>query len=371
MNNSVAVIGAGNGGTAIAAHILSMGGSVKLCDLFPQYLKEIMTSGYINLTYQDKVTKVTPTLVTTNVEDAIKGVKLIMVVTPAFTHRMIAEACSKYLEDGQVIVLNPGRTAGAIEFLNTIRELGCKKEVIVAESQTLIYSCRKTDGNSVSIYEVKKSVDISCIPSKKINMVIEALSPYYTQFEPVPNIAWTSFANIGSMFHPAPILLNIGRIENDTKGFKYYWEGISPSVAKMIEIIDRERLGVAKAYNVDIISAKDWLLKSYDTYGDTLHERIINNKGYEDILAPTDIQVRYITEDVPTGLVPISELGNAIDVHTPNIDAIIQISSSIYKMDFRETGRSLKNLGIMGMKGEEIIEYFKTGVKYKLERSSI
>ena len=37
MNMSVAVIGAGNGGTAIAAYMASQGAEVNLSDLFPQY----------------------------------------------------------------------------------------------------------------------------------------------------------------------------------------------------------------------------------------------------------------------------------------------------------------------------------------------
>ncbi len=366
MINSVAVIGAGNGGTAIAAHILSMNGSVNLCDLFPEFLKDIQEKGYINLNYNDEVTKVKPTLVTSNIGEAIKGVKIIMVVTPAFTHKMIAEACCEFLEDGQIVILNPGRTAGAIEFLHTIRSLGCNKDIIVSESQTLIYSCRKTDGNSVSIYGIKKSVDISSIPGNRINEVIEALTPFYTQFNPVSNVMWTSLSNIGSLFHPIPVLLNIGRIESDERGFKYYWEGISPSVGELIEIIDEERLSVANAYGADIISAKDWLVKSYDTYGETLYERINNNKAYEEIKAPRNIHVRYVTEDVPTGLVPISELGKVVGVSTPNIDAVIEIASSIYKTNFRETGRSLKNLGINGMFKEDILQYFKTGLEGEL-----
>ena len=361
MIEPIAVIGAGNGGTAIAAHILNKDGSVNLCDLFPDYLRDIQEQGYINLNYQDKSIKVKPALVTTDMKEAIKGVKLIMIVTPAFTHKLIAEACSQYLEDEQVIVLNPGRTGGALEFLNTVRKLGCNKDIVVAEAQTLIYSCRKTDGNSVNIYGKKKSVDISCIPNTRINDVVELLSPYYSQFKPVPDVAWTSFANIGSMFHPTPMLLNMGRIENDNRGFKYYWEGISPSVADMIEIIDKERVNVANAFGAEVLSAKEWLMQSYNTYGDTLHERIINNKAYGDINAPTNIQVRYVTEDVPTGLVPISELGRVADISTPNIDAVIRLTSSLYRTNFREIGRSLKNLGINNMQKDEIMSYFKTG----------
>lgn len=361
MSNPFAVIGAGNGGLAIAAHIKSMGGEVRLYDIFPEVLTPIKKSGHINLTYMDIEEQVELNLVTEDIGEAITGAKTILIVTPAFTHKMIAEKCEPFLEDGQIIVLNPGRTAGAIEFLSKIRELGCKKNIVVSETQTLIYSCRKTNGDSVTIYGLKKSVDIASIPSNKVMEVISELSSYYPQFKPVKNTLITSLSNIGSLFHPIPVLLNIGRIETDERGFKYYWEGISPSVSELIEIVDSERLQVAKALGLDILSVKEWLVESYDTYGDTLHQLIGNNKAYEDILAPNTINTRYVTEDVPTGLVPISEFGKKLGVPTPNIDALILLASSIFKIDFRANGRSLENLGIKDYSKDRIIRYIENG----------
>lgn len=117
MNKKVAVIGAGNGGMAVSAYLSLSGVSVNLCDLFPEYTNDIIKEGGIKLVGVDKNGFAKMNLVTNNIHDAIKGVKLIMVVTPAFTHKMIAEDCSKCLEDGQIVVLNPGRTAGALYFL--------------------------------------------------------------------------------------------------------------------------------------------------------------------------------------------------------------------------------------------------------------
>ena len=327
------------------------------------FLKDIQYSGYIELTYSGKTERVHPALVTADVAKALAGAGLIMVATPAFTHKMIAKACAEFLEDGQIIVLNPGRTGGALEFLTTVRDLGCQKDIIVAEAQTLIYSCRKTAGNAVSIYGVKNAVDVSAFPANRIDAVLAALTPYYDQFQPVKNGLATSLANIGSMFHPLPVLLNVGRIENDERGFRYYWDGITPSVAALIEQLDAERLAVAASYGVSILSAKEWLARSYETHGDTLYERIRNNEAYGDISGPKTIQVRYMTEDVPNGLVPIAALGDAAGVETPMIDAVITLASGLYHTDFKTEGRSLQNLGIDGMSKQAILHYFETGVK--------
>lgn len=361
METTVAIIGAGNGGSAIAAYLASQGVKIHLCDLFPQYLEGIQAAGGIDLTLDGKTSHYPLEMVTGDVPEAIRGVHLIMVVTPSFTHKMIAEACYSALTDGQVVVLNPGRTGGALEFQNTIRSKGCTANITTAETQTLIYSCRKTGPASVEIYGVKKEVELGAFPSSQTQRVLDLLQGYYPQFTPAQNCLETSLSNIGALFHPAPVLLNIGRIESDPKGYRYYWDGISPSVAVLVKAIDKERMAVAQAYGVRILSAEEWLRQSYDTYGDNLYDLIQHNQAYGDIMAPTTIEARYVTEDVPMSLVPISELGKAAGIFTPTIDSVIQLTSTIYKRDFRAEGRCAKNLGIEGMNKEQVAHYFETG----------
>lgn len=361
IKTTVAVVGAGNGGTAIAGYLASMGVRVHLCDLFPQYLAGIREAGGIDLTTDGQTIHQPLHMVTENAVEAIRGVHLVMVVTPSFTHRMIAEACCDALTDGQVVVLNPGRTGGALEFLNIIRSGGCKADITVAETQTLIYSCRKTGPAAVEIYGVKKEVALGAFPANRTQQVLNLLHPFYPQFIPAKNCLETSLSNIGALFHPTPVLLNIGRIESDTAGYRYYWDGISPSVAVLIKEIDRERMAVAKAYNIQVLSAEAWLRHSYNTDGDDLYDLIQNNQAYGDIMAPKTIQARYVTEDVPMSLVPISELGRIAGVLTPNIDAVIRLTSTIYGRDFHTEGRCAKSLGLEGMSKEQVAHFFETG----------
>ena len=107
--------GAGNGGSAIAAYLSSLHVKVNLCDLFPEYIEGIQAAGGIDLIQDGACKHCTLNLVTSDVAQAIRGVRLILVVTPSFTHRLIAEACCTALTDGQVVVLNPGRTGGALD----------------------------------------------------------------------------------------------------------------------------------------------------------------------------------------------------------------------------------------------------------------
>ena len=363
MGIPVAIIGAGNGGAAFAAHMTLCGEEVRLTDLFPEVLKDIKKAGTILLKYREVTRSVQPSLVTEDVAEAIRGAKLIMVITPAFTHRMIAKACAGYFEDDQVIVLNPGRTAGALEFSQVLRANGCSRDVVVAETQTLVYSCRRLSQEAaVEVYGIKNKVDISALPGDRMGYVLRLLRNSYPQFTPVDSTLTTGLANIGCIFHPAPILLNTGRVETGKESFLYYIEGISPSVAKVAESIDRERLAVAAAYGVTVPSAFQWLDESYEVTGDTLYERIQSNEAYSDIVAPRSINARYITDDVPNGLIPIAELGKVVGVKTPIMDAIITLADTLFERDFSKEGRTLASLGLEGASKEEICQRFKTGI---------
>ena len=80
-----------------------------------------------------------------------------------------------------------------------------------------------------------------------------------------------------------------------------------------------------------------------------------NNPAYYEILAPTTINCRQITEDIPTGIVPMSELGKVASVPTPLFDALITMCSTLLQTNFKECGRNLTKLGWGELSKEEIL----------------
>ncbi len=197
-------------------------------------------------------------------------------------------------------------------------------------------------------------VPVAALPSTETGRVIHALKDAFPQFVPADNVLQTSFDNIGAIFHPAPTILNSGRIESTAGDFEYYHEGITPAVAKVIEQMDYERMAVAEALGVEAISAHAWLDAAYGATGATLYDAIQNNIGYKGIKAPENLQHRYIFEDVPASLVPISSIGDMLGVQTGMIKSIISLGSGIHGVDYWATGRNVKRLGIAGMTVRQI-----------------
>ncbi len=350
----IAVIGAGNGGQAFAGYFASQGHEACVCEARTEVVERLHELGEIRL--EGRMTCVgKPKLVTENVGKAIEGAELIMVTVTANAHKVLAKQMLSYLADNQVVVLNPGRTGGAIEFKRVLEENGFNKRIYLAETQTLVFACRIVETGLVNIIGVKDKVLVSAYPSSDTKVVLKKLSHVFDCFYAAKNVLVTSFENIGAVFHPCVVLFNEAAIERGNQF--YFYREMTPGLARLIEKVDAERIAVAKAYGLDIISASDWVSYAYkDIKGDNLCERMRNNPAYYEILAPTKIDCRQITEDIPTGLVPFSEFGKAAGVPTPLIDATITICSELLQKDFRKEGRNLKNLGFGGLNVEEILK---------------
>ena len=86
-----------------------------------------------------------------------------------------------------------------------------------------------------------------------------------------------------------------------------------------------------------------------------------NNPAYYDIKAPGSIFTRQLTEDIPTGVLPIMELGKAAGVRVPLLESMIHTIEALLDMDLHTNGRSLTNLGLKGKTKEEIINFIVYG----------
>lgn len=360
-----AVLGAGHGGTAMAGHLSLMGFDVSLYNRSEARLRSIKSAGGLELLVEcgDSMPHGFARLgvVTTDAGEAISGKDILMVVVPATAHRFIAEQIAPHLVDGQIIVLNPGRTGGALETLKTIRDCGCRAEVIVAEAQTFIYASRSVNPAQTKVFRLKNSIPVAALPAHCTPRVVKALRTAFPQFVPGDNVMKTSLDNIGAIFHPAVTVLNAGRIESTQGDFDYYTEGITPSVALILESMDKERVQVAEALGFRAMSAREWLYIAYDAAGRTLHEAMRANRGYDGIKAPKSVYHRYITEDIPMSLVPIASLGELVEVPTPTIDSVILLGSVLHGVDYRSIGRTAESLGLAGKSLKEIRQFILDG----------
>lgn len=347
------VIGAGHGGLAMAGNLAIQGFSVNLYNRSEERLQPVRTLGGIQV--EGEISGFgSINIATTDIEAAIDGVDVLMVVIPATGHRFIAEKCAPYLEPNQIIVLNPGRTGGALEFKRTLMYNGVDVPVVVAEAQTFIYASRVTGPAQAKIFRIKNSIPVAALPAYLTPTVLNFIRIAFPQFVPGDNVLKTSFDNIGAVFHPALAILNSAWIEETHGNFEFYLEGASPSVSSVLEALDKERVNVAAALGIRAYTAREWLYLAYDAVGSDLYTALHANPGYRGIRAPNRLNHRYIQEDVPMSLVPIASIGDMLGVPTPTAKSIIHLANIIHQQDYWEKGRTVDKMGIMGLSVREI-----------------
>ncbi len=353
-NPSFAVIGAGHGGLAMAGHLALMGFKVNLYNRSKERLWGVLSTGGVRIESDfglEGFGKVN--LATTDIKEAINSVDIIMVVVPATAHKNIAEISAPYLRDGQLIILNPGRTFGALEFKQVLNSYKVKADVIIAEAQTFIYASRAIGPGQARIFRIKNSIPVASIRAHLIPEVLKKIRIAYPQFVAGDNIFKTSCDNIGAVFHPTLCVLNAGWIEDDAE-FQFYIQGASRSVCDILEKVDSERVKTAEALGIRALTAREWLYLAYGASGSDLFQAMQSNHGYRGIKAPTQLKMRYITEDIPASLVPISSIGNKFGVETPTINAVIHLASILTGTDYWKTGRTVKNLKIENLSLKEL-----------------
>jgi opine dehydrogenase len=358
----LSVLGGGNGGLAVSGHMSLLGYETTIWSPFSwelSPLEETRTVEVIGPEVQGvgRLAKVTRSL-----DEAIRGADLIMIVAPAMSHRPYASLLAPMLRDGQRIVLNPGRTGGALEFARTLNRFACSANVVLGETQTFIYAAERRGPNKVEILKEKFRMRASALPASDNDALMEYLGDLYPQIEPAQNVLETSLNNVAPVVHPGTVLLNTQVIERTAAGedLKFYKDQVTATIATLVMAkIDREKQDVARAIGLrEVWSLLDWYRESYHVVGDTIYEAIMANPYYEGFTAPSHLLAQnHVLDDVPNSLVPIASFGRAVGVRTPTIDSLIHLASAMCAIEWWEEGRTVERLGLGGMTAAEMIAH--------------
>lgn len=358
-HREICVIGAGNGGSAVAGDLTLAGHRIRLFE-FEEYagnIEPIRAKGGIEVTGIARTGFAKLALATTDIAAAVRGAELIMVTTQALAHERVARALAPVLVDGQLVVLWPG-SGGTLTVRKAWDEMGMQRKVLLAEGVTFPYCCRRLRGpGTVNIHRIDgPRMLLAALPASDTAAAIEALDGTYGHMvQPGKTILEPALYNVNIIVHPVGGLLNMGRIEYAKGEFWMYKEGITPSVKKVVGAMDAERSRLFTAlgytpYTYDEVF-RDCFNMSVEEFAKT------SSKG------PFSMQDRYITEDIPMGATLTVSLARKAGVPTPTYDTMIHLASVVNDTDFYSGGRSLDNLGLGGLGLEQLDRYLKTGRK--------
>ena len=361
---TVAIIGAGIGGIYLAAELGVSGYKLRLHDIDDARLADIRAFGGIDVE-GDRAGFAAVEHATSDLPSAVNGADVVIVVTGGNAQATAARSLAPLLRDGQMILLIQGNTGGSLIVRRTLDEAGCHADVAVAEMDNYPYSCRRLAPTRIRPIVTKRWLQIAAFPGNRIESVRRRLAPLFPQAVAAPNALYTGLTNANAMLHVANCVANAARIESgDT--YKFYAEGVTPAVARLYQTINRERVAVAAGLGAAVPALEDWFERVYGVREASLVEtcrRLTYNRDgpYQATGTPSSLEHKFITEDVPTGLIPMSALGTAAGVPTPAIDALVGIVRTMTGRDFVGEARTLARMGLSGMNPTEISRVMEEG----------
>ena len=226
----------------------------------------------------------------------------------------------------------------------------------IAEAMTLPYCCRLKGPAWVNVhYGSGVREVIAAFPGQDIEAVIETTKPAYPMLTPATHVLETALYNGNVLLHPIGTIFNLGRIEYSQGEFWMYREGFTPSVLKIMEALDNEKMALLRALGAKPMTFEasyKWRYQKdpWEDFAPT------SSKG------PTSAQTRYISEDIPIGMTLWASLGELLGIPTPTAQALIHISSVIHDTDYRQDGRTLDKLGLAGLSADALKRYVMEGV---------
>ena len=354
----IAILGSGNGGCAVTAECALQGHDVRIFDFekFPTQIQAIHNTGGIHcsgvvegfgsISYSGH-----------SLQEAVNDVDLVYVVGPSYATLPFAEAYKEVMTPGQKVIICPGTNGGALVFKQTLGLEYSDPSIIVSETSTLPYACRITSPGKVHIFhKLNDAVFFASLPASKTDESFAQYTQVYPGTKKYKNVLQTLFQNGNNVIHPAVSLLNVGRIESP-EDFLFYEEGVTPAVGRLMEAVDKERMAIAQAYGLPILSEpetgflQEYMLEKNYTTGYS------KAPGFKGINAQTQIDNRYFTEDVGYGLVILEDMAKVVGVKTPIITSIIKLVSVLLETDYHENAlRTLETLGLGGLTKNEIIQ---------------
>jgi len=363
MKAKIAVLGGGHGAHAMAADLSLKGYEVNLCEApeFEESFRVTLTRQAVNLIdpHGERHTA-RVSLATTDFQAALQDVEYIMISVPAIAAKGFFERIIPHLRHGQTVIKWSGNFS-ALLFANMLREKNMKKGVTLAEGHTLPWGCRLIEPGTVEIMVWVIRLLFATFPGKNVDGIIYDLKQMYPVV-PCENVLATSLNNLNPIVHPIGTVMNAGLIDTVGERFFFYRDGNTLSISRGIKRIFDEVSRVAETVGVRMSTFPEEDFWKKSAIMSSYARAIFDKEGcVAKISGPASVKSRYITEDIPYGLVPIQKLATQYGVSTPLINAVIELGSVINQTDYMKEGMSLEEIGISRLSQSELRRFLDEG----------
>ncbi len=284
----------------------------------------------------------------------------IMIALPAYGHRPAMDALAPGVRDGQHVIISSHASLGAIYLGQQLAARGICAPV-TAWGTTAVTG-RRQSPSRVRVNTVRKLIDLCTLPEDLSGEALTLCQQLFgDRFQPREGLLAISLSNLNPQNHMGIALGNMTRMERGEDWSQ--GENVTPNIGRLLEALDRERLAIAEALGVKVRTIFEHFHLSFHVPVASISEmnqemHALGNGG----AGPATADSRYVTEDVPYGLVLTAALGRKAGRPALLHEAGIRIFSAMYGRDFITENALLDAIDLSSHSLDDLKGAAKTGL---------
>lgn len=337
---AVAVLGAGAGGAAAAVDLTRRGHEVTLWHPRAERLEQLVDGIVHRGALGEGIARVR---LARDLAGALDGADVAVACLPAVARPRLVDALAR-AHATTPLVLDPGGVGGALHVAASLPE-----PPPLATLSTLTYVARFAEPDVVNVTGVARRVHGAALPGGE--RALELAQDIFPQVAPAADVLAADLANVNLVLHPPGAILGAAWVEATGGDFRFYVEGMTPGVVRVLEALDAERLAVAHAYGHELEPLAEEMRAIGTAAAGATGDAIRGGGANATIRAPGSLAHRYYREDVAYGLAPFCALAGAADVDVPIAESLLRLGLTLTG-DTDTLGAA--ELGIEGLDAEGV-----------------
>ncbi len=288
-----------------------------------------------------------------------RSAEVLMIALPAYGHMAVMEALAPHIREGQPVIVSSHSSLGALHLAALLAERGVAAPIIAWG--TTVVTGRQTGPAQVAVNTVRARIDMATVPEARADEGLALCRRLFGEkFVPRDGLLAVSLSNLNPQNHLGIALANMTRMERgETWG---QGENVTPNVGRLLEALDDERLALAGALGLEVKTIFEHFHQSFHVpvasiseMNQAMHAKGVGGTG------PATADTRYVTEDVPYGLVLTVRLGEMVGRPARLHAAGVAILSAMYGRDFAAENALIDAIGLDAMTLEDLQAAAKTG----------
>ena len=286
--------------------------------------------------------------------------EVLFLALPGYGHKSVMDAVAPHIHKGHHIIISSHASLGALYLSGLLIARGIR--VPVTAWGTTVVTGRRTGPAEVKVNTVRARVDICTVPGGAgVAGMALCRQLFGDRFVQRDGLLAISLSNLNPQNHMGIALGNMTRMERGEDWSQ--GQNVTPKVGALLEALDAERLAIAEALGLSVRTIFEHFhlsfhvpLASISEMNQEMHAQGNGGTG------PATADSRYVTEDVPYGLVLTCILGEMTGRPALLHEAGIRIFSAMYGRDFQAENELLAALKLDRVSLDDLRSAARSGI---------